>query len=74
RCSWLTHHLTDWMGDHGRLLEHRSQIRHHNVVGDSITITGRVTEVDGDVVTITQEAHNQHGELSATGRGRVDLG
>ncbi|MCP3913878.1 MAG: acyl dehydratase [Actinomycetia bacterium] len=73
RCSWLTHHLTDWMGDHGRLVEHGSQIRHHNVVGDSITITGQVTAVDGDRVTITQQAHNQHGELSATGVGRVDL-
>jgi hypothetical protein len=73
RCSWLTHHLTDWMGDDGQLLEHRSQIRHHNVVGDWITIRGRVSSIDGNEVTIVQEAHNQHGDLSATGTGIVRL-
>ena len=74
RCSWLTHQLTDWMGGHGRLVEHQSQIRHHNVVGDWIRITGRVTGVEGNTVTVAQEAHNQHGDLSATGIGTIDLG
>ena len=39
RCSWLTSHLTNWMGDDGFLVTHRSQIRHHNVVGDWLRIT-----------------------------------
>ena len=43
RCSWLMHHLTNWMGDDGFLVSHGSQIRHHNVVGDWLTIDGRVT-------------------------------
>lgn len=78
RCSWLTHHLTDWMGDDAQLIGHRCQIRHHNVIGDWITINGRVTGVQPDVdghptVEITQEAHNQHGDLSATGVGTVRL-
>lgn len=77
RCSWLTHHLTNWMGDDGFLVHHQSQIRHHNVVGDWITITGEVTETgtdDGQAwVDVEQEARNQHGDLSATGVGRIRL-
>jgi acyl dehydratase len=78
RCSWLTHHLTDWMGDHGRLVAHKNQIRHHNVIGDWIKITGRVTAVGTDdeghpTVEVAQEAHNQHGDLSATGTGVIRL-
>ena len=61
-----------------QVYRHRSQIRHHNIVGDAIVITGKVTAkgVDGDghaFVTVEQEAHNQHGELSARGTGTVRL-
>jgi len=78
RCSWLTHHLTNWMGDDGFLRHHASQIRHHNTVGDWIRIDGSVTDkgVDEDgnaYVIISQEARNQHGDLSATGTGTVWL-
>ena len=78
RCSWLTHHLTNWMGDDGFLVRHQTKIRHHNVAGDWVTITGRVTGTAADeqgrpVVTIEQEARNQHGDLSAVGTGTVAL-
>jgi hypothetical protein len=78
RYSWLTHHLTNWMGDDGFLTRHTGQIRHHNVVGDWIKITGRVVdkviEADGTAnVTIEQRAENQDGATSATGRGVVRL-
>jgi hypothetical protein len=78
RCSWLMHHLTNWMGDDGFLVSHRSRIRHHNVVGDWLTIEGHVTGASRDaegrpLVEITQEARNQYGDLSATGVGVVRL-
>lgn len=78
RCSWLTHQLTNWMGDDGFLVKHASQIRHHNVAGDWIRIEGSVTAVDstnadGATVTITQQALNQHGDVSALGTGVVRL-
>ena len=77
RCSWLTHQLTNWMGDDGFLHRHAAQIRHHNMVGDWIVITGRViwkgVEDDRPAVRIEQEARNQHGELSARGTGTVLL-
>lgn len=78
RCSWLTHQLTNWMGDQGFLVKHASQIRHHNVIGDWIRIEGAVTavdrdHVDGPTVTVSQRAYNQHGDVSALGTGVVRL-
>jgi acyl dehydratase len=78
RFSWLTHHLTNWMGDEGSLVRHTGQIRHHNVVGDWVRITGTVTAKGIDdqgrpTVTIDQQARNQHSDLSATGQGVVRL-
>jgi acyl dehydratase len=78
RCSWLMHHATNWMGDDGTLRHHKSQIRRHNVVGDWITIRGRVTgkgttEAGEHFVTVAQEARNQYDELSATGEATIVL-
>ncbi len=78
RCSWLTHHITNWMGDSGFLHQHRSQIRRHNPVGDWMVIKGTVTAITADdhgapLVEITQEAIQQDGELSATGVALVRL-
>ncbi len=78
RCSWLTHHVTNWMGDTGFLRHHNSEIRRHNPVGDWMTIEGTVTAIKADtdgtpLVEITQQAHQQDGELSATGVALVRL-
>jgi acyl dehydratase len=78
RCSWLIHHLTDWIGDHGTVLSHQSKIRRHNPVGDIVSIEGRVQAISQDeagqpCVEIEQRAVNQDGELSALGTGVVRL-
>ncbi len=77
RCSWLTHQLTDWMGDDGFLRHHRSEIRRHNPEGDTLFISGEVVETLEDeghpAVRIRQEALNQDGELSAKATGLVRL-
>ena len=77
RCSWLTHHLTNWMGDDGFLRKAKCQIRRHNPDGDMIFIDGNVKRkfVEGGkhLVEIEQEAHNQDGELSVLGSGIVEL-
>jgi hypothetical protein len=66
------------MGDDGFLLRHQTKIRHHNVAGDWIRITGRVAgtgvdEAGRPVVTVEQVARNQYGEVSALGTGTVVL-
>jgi acyl dehydratase len=75
RSSWLTHQMTDWIGDDGFLVSHSSQIRRHNPTGDILTITGKVTAVDvaAGLVTVEQAAVQQDGELSARGVAVVRL-
>jgi acyl dehydratase len=77
RCSWLTHHLTNWMGDDGFLRRATCKIRRHNPEGDLLFIEGKVIrkfEEDGRrLVEIEQSAHNQDGELSVLGTGIVEL-
>src|SRR5579862_8855861 len=78
RCSWLTQHLTNWIGDDGFLRHHTTKIRHHNIVGDWIridgTVTDKFTDEDGHhAITVQQTARNQHGDVSAIGTGTAWL-
>ena len=77
RCSWLTHHLTNWMGDDGFLRRATCKIRRHNPAGDMLLIKGTVKRkfIEGGrhLVEIDQVAHNQNDELSVLGSGIVEL-
>lgn len=77
RCSWMTHHLTNWMGDSGLLRSCYTEIRRHNPVGDMLFIDGTVKRKfveDGlGYVEVEQQALQQDGELSARGHGVVRL-
>ena len=77
RCSWLRHHMTNWMGDDGFLRKATSKIRRHNPEGDILFINGKVTRVFEEngrsLVEIEQEARNQDNELSVIGTGIVEL-
>ncbi|BFM07522.1 FAS1-like dehydratase domain-containing protein [Halioxenophilus aromaticivorans] len=77
RCSWLTHHATNWMGDDGFLRKSKCEIRRHNPDGDVIFIEGEVTRKwveDGKhLVEIKQVAKTHRDELSAQGYSIVEL-
>lgn len=77
RTSWLTHQLTNWMGDTGFLHKTHCQVRRHNPEGDMLFIHGKVkrkfVENGQHMVEIAQEARNQDGEVSAIGSGLVIL-
>jgi acyl dehydratase len=77
RCSWLTHHLTNWMGDDGFLRRSKCQIRRHNTDGEVVFIDGSVkrkfVEDGRHMIEIEQKATTHRGELSATGTGVVEL-
>jgi acyl dehydratase len=77
RCSWMSHHLTNWMGDSGFLRRLEVKIRRHNPVGDTLYINGevkRIFEADGaHYAEIAQKAANQDGELSVLATGVVRL-
>ncbi len=72
RCSWMTHHMTNWIGDDGFLRSSSCKIRRHNPVGDVIYIKGTVTRKfvadDGaHCVEVTQEGRTQDDEQSVLG-------
>ena len=77
RCSWMSHQLTNWMGDDGFLQHHRrrdpppqSGRRHalHQRRG------ARTFAEDGaHYAEVAQRAVNQDGELSVTARATVRL-
>jgi len=77
RNSWLTHHLTNWMGDDGFLRKSNCKVRRHNPEGDMLFIKGKVKRkfVEGGrhLVEIEQEARNQDDEVSVLGTGIVEL-
>jgi len=77
RCSWLTHHVTNWMGDAGFLRQAKSQIRRHNPDGDVIFIDGTVIrkfEENGrKLVEVQQRAQTYNDEVSAIGSAIVEL-
>lgn len=77
RCSWLTHQITNWMGDDGFLRRSKCQIRRHNPDGDVIFIDGVVSRKfieDGRcLVEISQSAQTHRGEASASGLAIVEL-
>ncbi|MBB4857307.1 acyl dehydratase [Novosphingobium chloroacetimidivorans] len=77
RTSWLTHHITDWIGDDGFLHKSSCQIRRHNPDGDAIVITGEVIrkfEENGKkYVEIEQKATTHRNELSAFGTAVAEL-
>ena len=77
RCSWMTHHLTNWMGDAGFLRRTSIEIRRHNPVGDTLFIDGEVKRIfrDGELhcIEIEQTARNQNQELSVRAKSVLTL-
>ena len=75
RVSWMGHVVTDWMGDAGMLRRLSVQVRRHNLIGELVTCTGTVTNVDLDRHTATLQlaATNQDGDESARGEAVVIL-
>jgi len=77
RCSWLTHQLTNWMGDDGFLCRTECKVRRHNPEGDLLFIKGQVkrkfVEDGRHLVEISQEGRNQDDEQSVVGSGIVEL-
>jgi acyl dehydratase len=77
RCSWMTHHLSNWIGDDGFLRHSKTEVRRHNPEGDTLFINGEVTgtrvEEGRHIVDIRHEGRNQDGELSIRGTAEVWL-
>jgi acyl dehydratase len=77
RDCWLSHFVTDWMGDDAWLVSQSSEIRKFNYVGDSHIITGEVVDKrvdDGQcVVDIEMRGTNQREVVTCPGKATVAL-
>lgn len=71
RCSWMSHAITNWIGDDALLIHLKSEIRRHNPEGDLLTIDGTVSgkrsEAGQKLIDFDLIATNQDGELSCRG-------
>jgi acyl dehydratase len=77
RDCWLSHYLTDWIGDDGWLVNQDSEIRKFNYIGDSHVITGEVVDkrVEGGraLVDVEMRGTNQRDVVTCPGRATVAL-
>lgn len=77
RCSWMSHIVTNWIGDDGMLRSLKCQVRRHNPEGDTLFIDGSVTrkfEQQGrKLVEFDLLAKTQDGERSAVATAVAEL-
>lgn len=77
RDCWLSHYLTDWMGDDAWLVSMSSQMRKFNYQGDTHTITGEVTgkRVEGGryLVDVEFRGTSQRGEVTCPATATIAL-
>ncbi|MFE5027500.1 MaoC family dehydratase N-terminal domain-containing protein [Streptomyces sp. NPDC056656] len=77
RETWLTHALTDWMGDDAWLFRLRCEHRRFNYIGDTTWVHGTVVDklqVEGrNEVHLDLSCRNQRGEVTTPGTAVVLL-
>ena len=77
RDCWLSHFMTDWMGDDGWLVSQSSQIRKFNYIGDTHVLTGEVTgkrvEDGRCLVDIEMRGTNQRDVVTCPGTATIAL-
>ena len=77
RDCWLSHYLTDWMGDDAWLESMSSQMRKFNYLGDTHTFTGEVVgkrvEDGRHLVDIELRGTSQRGEVTCPATATIAL-
>ena len=77
RECWLTHYLTDWIGDDGWLFRQHDEMRKFNYLGDAHVIAGEVTgkrvEDGRCLVELEFRATNQRDVVTAPANATVML-
>jgi hypothetical protein len=77
RETWLTHYLTDWIGDDGWIVRQHDEVRKFNYIGDTQIISGEVVgkHEAGGVCSVDIEfrATNQRGTVTAPAEATVLL-
>jgi hydroxyacyl-ACP dehydratase HTD2-like protein with hotdog domain len=71
--AWFTQYLTDWIGSRGRLVQTGWQNRASALPDQDLTFRGRVTAVDGDLVSLDVWEEGPEGRVLMPGRAVVRL-
>jgi len=77
RISWMSHLVTDWMGDDAFLTDLHVQLRRPNLLGDISWLTGKVTvkrkKDSHTLVDLELTSTNQRNEVNTSGTATVRL-
>jgi len=77
RSNWLTHAITNWMGDDAWIAKLDTQIRGFNFHGDTTIITGKVVDKRDEggscVVDLELAGTSQRGEVTCSAKATVRL-
>jgi hypothetical protein len=77
RDCWLSHYMTDFMGDDGWLVSQSSEIRKFNYIGDTHIFTGEVVDKRQEegrcVVDIEMRGTNQRDTVTCPAKATVAL-
>jgi len=70
RSCWMTHLVTNWMGDDAWIWKVTASVRKFNYLGDAHFVSGVVRDVDRSTNTVTIDAScvNQRGDTTADAR------
>lgn len=73
--DWLTQVALNWIGDEGELLSFEYSNRRASYLGEKLTSSGKVLEVDTGNGTVTLEIYirNEQGEITSPGKAVVKL-
>jgi acyl dehydratase len=78
RIGWVSHLMTNWMGDDGHLSSLHTDVRRPNVLGNTTRISGTVVEkglspsLEGEV-TVDAQGLDQAGQVNITARATILL-
>jgi hypothetical protein len=65
--------LREWIGPGGRILTVSIQHRGYNLKDDVLTTRGRISAIDGNIVSLDLWVENQDGRSISTGKASVEL-
>jgi hydroxyacyl-ACP dehydratase HTD2-like protein with hotdog domain len=71
--AWLSQYVTDWAGPQGRMVSLAWQNRASALPEKDYEFRGRVTAIDGDLVTLEVWEQNMEGAIIMPGEARVTL-
>lgn len=71
--AWLTEYVTRWIGPRGRLVRAGWQNRASALPDQDLTFRGRVTDLDGDRVSLEVWEEDPDGRVLMPGRAEVVL-